>query len=194
MEISLSATRIEPNIASNQLSALPAMTAEEFQQHILPLKDRLFRFAMTFLGNQADAMDVVQDVLLKAWENLQKPDSGIQNPEAWCMTLTRNRSLDKLRKHGRHYVQVDEQVDLPTHEAGPLRQTVARETLKQVRAVIATLPEQQRAVIQLRDVEQYSYKEIAELLQLEVNHVKVLLHRARTRIKKYLLDQYRHES
>jgi len=166
------------------------MSPRQFQQEILPFKDRLYRFACTFVG-AADAQDVVQDVLLKAWEAFQQPDS-IRNPEAWCMALTRNRSLDKLRKSGRHYEVVEEQTQLSSSDADPHRQAAAKETADRIHLMIAGLPEQQRAVIRLRDIEQYSYKEIAALLHLDVNYVKVLLHRARTRIRTQLTRVQRH--
>ena len=160
------------------------MTTEQFQQQILPHKNKLFRFAKVYL-NEADAKDVVQEVMLTAWEKIDDPRS-VKNLEAWCMTLTRNKSLNMLKKKGRNYLQLADQYDLSSGAANPLKKTVDREVAGKIRGIIASLPEKQRAVITLRDVEGYSYKEMAKVLKLEMNHVKVLLFRARKQVKEQL--------
>ena len=154
------------------------MTTEEFKHHILPLKNKLFRFALSYLASQADARDVVQEVMLNAWTHI-KDLNAIGNPEAWCMTAARNKALNMLKKKGRNHLPVEDQYDLPSESASPLKLTEAKEVIDKIRGIIASLPEKQREVIRLRDVEEYSYKEIAEILQLELNHVKILLFRAR---------------
>ncbi|MCB0851808.1 MAG: RNA polymerase sigma factor, partial [Bacteroidetes bacterium] len=86
------------------------MTAEQFQQLVLPHKNKLYRFALAYL-DEANAKDIVQEVMLSAWEKIQDPRS-VNNIEAWCMTLTRNKSLNMLKKKGRTYLQISEQYDL----------------------------------------------------------------------------------
>ena len=166
------------------------MSPTEFQQQVLPLKNQLFRFAWSYLGNEADAKDVVQDVMLKVWEQQKRVE--IRNLEAWCMKLTRNHALDKLKRKGRNYLPIAEQYDLHSEEADPLKQTEELEFVGRLRQAMEQLPEAQREAIQLRDVEGYSYQEIAELLQLELNHVKVLLHRARKKVKEQLIRVHNH--
>lgn len=159
------------------------MTTKQFQHIILPLKNKLFRFALSFLGNEADAMDVVQEVMMKAWEKIDEP-SNFGNPEAWCMTLTKNRCLDLLKKKGRNHLPLADQYDLQAGSASPLEETESRESIDKIQEIISHLPDLQRTVIQLRDVEGYSYKEIADIMGVGMSHVKVLLHRARKQVQK----------
>lgn len=167
------------------------MSPEQFSTHILPLKHKLYRFAHSFLGVAEDAQDVVQEVMLNAWENLQSP-KAVRNPEAWCMSLVRNKSLNLLKKKGRNYLPLAEQFDLATPEQSPFQHTANQESFQQVQRLITQLPENQRSVILLRDMEGYSYKEIAQILSLDLNHIKVLLFRARQRIKQQFsrVDNY----
>ena len=166
------------------------VTGEQFKQSILPLKNKLFRFAFSFLLNEADAKDVVQEVMIKSWEEIDDI-SSINNMEAWCITLTKNRSLDRLRKKGRNYLPIAEQEHLTSPEPNPLQQTSQSESFDAIRTAITELPDRQQEVIRLRDLEGHTYKEIAEAMHIEVNHVKVLLHRARAVIKRKLMNLYK---
>ena len=164
------------------------VTAKVFEQLILPLKNKLFRFAMSYLKDVDEAKDVVQDVMIKIWEDL-KDDSGIRNVEAWCMTLVKNKSLDRLKRSGRNYLQIVDQHHLAAVTADPYEVTVRKEQGQAIRKVINGLPEKQREVISLRDIEGYSYNEIAEILEIELGNVKVLLHRARIQVRQQLKEQ-----
>lgn len=158
------------------------VTTQVFKDLILPLKNKLFRFAFSYLKNEDDAKDVVQDVMISSWEDIADV-SEIRNIEAWCMTLVKNRALDRLKRKGRNYLQVVDQHQLFSAEADPLQKTMERENHSRIKGIIARLPEKQREVINLRDIEQFSYNEIAEILEIELNHVKVLLHRARMQVR-----------
>ena len=157
------------------------MTSSEFKQLILPLKNKLYRFAKSFVC-EADAEDVVQDVMIKCWEDIDDPKS-ISNIEAFSMKMVRNKSLDKLKKKGRHYLQVVDQYDLSSESKDPFEKTKENEAISKIRDIIRLLPQKQRNVISLRDVEGYSYKEIGEMLDMTVDQVKVNLHRARTYVR-----------
>ncbi len=161
------------------------MTTEQFQQHILPAKHKLFRFALSYLHVEEDAKDIVQEVMLSAWEQIRDLGS-VRNPEAWCMTLVRNKSLNLLKKKGRDYLPLVDQHELQSEESGPLQQTAEKQSISTIRHLIDRLPRNQREVIRLRDVEGFSYKEIAEILHLELGHIKVLLFRARQQVKEQI--------
>ncbi len=165
------------------------VTTEQFNTSILPLKNKLYRFALSFLLNEDDAKDVVQEVMIKSWEKIQDI-SKIKNIEAWCITMTRNKALDVLRKKGRNHIDITSQVHIESSTASPHEQTSSIESMELIKQTIAALPENQRAVITLRDIEGYSYKEIALILELDLNHIKVLLHRARQQVKKKLEHIY----
>lgn len=161
------------------------VTVSQFKKSILPLRDKLYRFALSYVKNRDEAADVVQDVMVKTWEDIDSPAS-IRNIEAWCMTLVRNKSLDQLKRKGRNFLQIVDQYDLQSDTKDPLEVTQANETRASINEIIADLPPKQRDVISLRDLEGYSYKEIAEILEIDVNNVKVLLHRARMTVREAL--------
>lgn len=72
------------------------MDSEVFQNRVLPVKNKLFRFALRMLGNDDEAQDVVQEVFIRVW-NGRKQLTEIENIEAWCMRIAKNLSLDRLR-------------------------------------------------------------------------------------------------
>ncbi|MEO7988121.1 MAG: RNA polymerase sigma factor [Chryseolinea sp.] len=163
------------------------MNLEAFETRVLPAKNKLYRFALRFLGNEEEAKDVVQEVLIRVWNGREQMNE-IQNWEAWCMRITRNLSLDRIRSMNRKQTQPMEEAfhvlhqDLTPHET-----TEQHESMQRINVLIASLPEKQRQVIHLRDVEGYSYNEICETLELDMNQVKVSLFRARNAVREKLV-------
>lgn len=156
-------------------------------QAIMPIKDKLYRYALRILGNQMAAEDVVQEVFIKIWKKRAEVQE-IENKEAWCMTVTRNLALDKLRKKKYHHEPVDEHYSLKDSGMDPAQQIQSNDIMKQIRQAIDGLPDDQRQVVHLRDVEGYKYKEIAEITGLTIEKVKVYLHRARIVLRKQLAN------
>ncbi len=160
------------------------MQLKTFKYQILPIKDKLFRFAERIVQNSELAKDIVQEVLLKVWQY----EGDIQNAEAWCMRATRNLSLDKLKSKHNKVVDIQSISASLTHkQASPYQSAEKSDQLRSVHEAIATLPESQRMVMQLRDVEGYTYQEIATVLNCSVDVVKVNLFRARKKVKTQLL-------
>lgn len=156
-----------------------------FRTTVLPLSDRLFRLALRITMNRAEAEDVVQDTLLKVWEQREEWER-IDSLEAYALTVCRNRALDSLKRMGRDTRSLDE-MDGSSHatESG-LRRLEAREQLSLVRKFMDGLPEVQRTIMLLRDIEGKTYQEIAQTIGVSETQVKVYLHRARTKIRKEL--------
>ncbi len=156
---------------------------EDFENRVLPTKNKLFRFAFRLLGSSEEAKDVVQEVMIKVWngrENL----TAIQNIEAWCMRITKNLALDRLRSQQRRATNPIEVVaEIKNETLTPHERTEIHEYMQRITEMIAALPEKQRQVIHLRDVEGYSYNEICEILELDMNQVKVNLFRARNTVR-----------
>ncbi|MBC7920416.1 MAG: RNA polymerase sigma factor [Ferruginibacter sp.] len=164
------------------------MSLEEFQKRVLPVKNKLFRFAVRLTGNPEDAEDIVQEVLIRVWNRRQEVDT-YRNVEAWCMRLVKNRFLDGVKsKRHRTTGRMAEDEDVPVHTHTPYQVTELNDTMQQVNRLIEALPLRQKQVIHLRDVEGYPYQEIAEMLEMDLNQVKVNLFRARTAIRKRLTD------
>ena len=163
------------------------MNVEAFQNRVLPAKNKLFRFAFSFLGNEEDAKDIVQEVFIRIWNSRDRM-AEIQNWEAWCMRITRNLSLDRIRSINRKQTQPIEGVFNVHHDAlTPHESTEADESMEKISQFIAELPDKQREIIHLRDVEGYSYNEICEILELDMNQVKVYLFRARNAVREKLM-------
>jgi RNA polymerase sigma factor (sigma-70 family) len=163
------------------------MNLEAFQNRVLPAKNKLYRFALRFLNNEEEAKDVVQEVFIRVW-NGREQMAEVQNWEAWCMRITKNLSLDRIRSLSRKSAQPLEQAfDVRHHELTPYESTELQESMQSISTLIASLPEKQRQVIHLRDVEGYSYNEICEILEIDMNQVKVSLFRARNAVREKLM-------
>jgi len=157
----------------------------DFQQRVLPVKNKLYRFALRLLGNGQEAEDVVQEVMVKVWIKRQEMHTYL-NMEAWCMRLTKNLSLDRLRARKRAFDSLPEKLEMAASMPTPDVQAEHNDLLALVHETIEQLPEKQKMVIQLRDIEGYTYKEIAEIMEVSMEQVKVNLFRARQRVKKRL--------
>lgn len=159
---------------------------DQFAELIEPFKDKMYRFALRMVGSTDEAQDVVQEVFIKLWK---KRDyiSEIKNLEAWCMQLTRNLSIDKLRSKHRRTEDVGEHFELKDKGRNPEELAISSDIYQQIQVMIKALPEKQKMVIQLRDIEGYSYQEIADALEIPLNQVKVNLFRARNTIKQKIL-------
>ena len=154
-----------------------------FESRVLPVKNKLFRFAFRLLGSSEEAKDVVQEVFIKVW-NSRDQMASIDNMEAWCMRITRNLSLDRIRTRQRKATDpIEENFDVQNDSRTPYEATENSENMQRIGQLIASLPEKQRQVMHLRDVEGYSYNEICEILELDMNQVKVNLFRARNAVR-----------
>lgn len=162
------------------------MSLELFLSQVVPVRQKLFRFAFRLLGNEEDAKDITQDALLKVWHQQEKMQE-LQNLEAWCMRVTRNLALDKIKSRKfRSADELDRAGDLPAGQHNPHTAAEHSDTMKRVHTAIRELPEKYRTLIQLRDIDGYSYQEIADILDIEMNDVKVNLHRARKAVREKL--------
>jgi RNA polymerase sigma factor (sigma-70 family) len=163
------------------------MDLEAFQTRVLSAKNKLFRFAFSFLSNEEEAKDVVQDVLIRVWNSRDRMEQ-VQNWEAWCMQITRNLSLDRIRSNNRKRTQpIEDSFHVRQEALTPHESAEAQESMQRITQLIAALPEKQRQVMHLRDVEGYSYNEICDILELDMNQVKVNLFRARNAVREKLM-------
>ena len=157
-----------------------------FQTDVLPLKNVLFRLALRITQNRADAEDVVQETMMRAWARREQWQQ-LESIEAFCMTICRNLSLDRARRmENRLAAEAPPPADVQDHSyaANPEEQAVQRDRVELVRQLISRLPEKQRTAMQLRDVEGKSYRDIAAVMGVSEEQVKVSIFRARQTIKK----------
>lgn len=158
------------------------MVAKDFKIHVLPVSKKLLRFATHFLKDEDLARDVVQDVFLKLWQKKETLEE-IENIEAFAMRMTRNRCLDVLRAN--KVVPIDAETDRKLKEKtiDVHSKVELNESANQIKQLISRLPDLQRTVMQLRDIEQLSYDEIAEATNMKVNAIRVNLSRARKKVR-----------
>lgn len=152
----------------------------------LPFKDKLYRFALSIVGDTFDAEDIMQELLIKIWNRIDQYEE-IENKEAWCMKVTRNLAIDMIRKKKVSTSDIDEFHNLRDGNILPDAELQNRESLSAIMQLVNDLPEKQRIIVHLRDVEGYSYKEIAEMTDNTLDFVKVSLHRARKSLRDALI-------
>jgi RNA polymerase sigma factor (sigma-70 family) len=158
-----------------------------FEELTKGVKNKLYRFALRITGDNAEAEDVVQEVLIKAWQRLNDLPN-IQNAEAWCMTVTKNLALDKLRSKHRKTEEIGEILQLTDYNSTPYETVAGNDMIHKIRKWMKDLPEKQQLVMHLRDIEDKTYDEIAAILEMPMPQVKVNLHRARTAIRERILE------
>jgi RNA polymerase sigma factor (sigma-70 family) len=158
-----------------------------FEQLTYQIKDKLYRFSLRITGNAPEAEDVVQEVFIKVWEK-RHDMTDIKNPEAWCMTLTKNLSFDKLRSKHHRPDDISEAYTLSDSKSSPYAEVETNDLMANIRNFMDLLPEKQKLVMHLRDIEGLSYDEIAEHLSMPMPQVKINLHRARSTIREKILD------
>jgi RNA polymerase sigma-70 factor (ECF subfamily) len=155
-----------------------------FRNDVLPLKNELFRLALRITLNRAEAEDVVQETMIKVWNRRDHWDE-IESIEAFCLTICRNISLDKMKKAENQNQSLQEGHDAPdlSYTSNPEEQAMQRDRIQLIRQLINHLPEKQRSCMQLRDMEGKSYKDIATILDITEEQVKVNIFRARQTIR-----------
>ena len=153
------------------------------------MKDILYRLALRITLSREDAEDIVQDTLIKVWNRRDSWDA-IESMEAFALTICRNLALDRMRLHDNRNASLDDesQGERPDSASNPLERTVQREKVAIVKSLVDNLPEKQRSCMQLRDFEGKSYKEIAGVLGITEDQVKVNIFRARQTIKQQFLE------
>ena len=154
----------------------------------MPFKDKIFRLAKRLLVSTEEAEDATQEILVKLWNNKAKFDS-YKNVEAFSMTMTKNFCLDKLKSKQAQNLKIVHS-NYQDHNVSLQKQVELNDSLSWVERIIKDLPEQQKLVIQLRDIEQYDYDEIAKMLDMNNTAVRVTLSRARKTIREKLTNTH----
>jgi RNA polymerase sigma factor (sigma-70 family) len=162
------------------------MNQSQFVNLVNPFKQKLFRLAKRLLVSVEEAEDATQEVMLKLWD---KQDSLKQynNVEALAMTMTKNYCLDQLKskRAGNMKLVHDNYIG---REAGLNAMVEDADLWSWAEKIINGLPEQQRMIVQMREIEQYEFEEIAKVMGMQQTAVRVALSRARKTIKEKLLQ------
>ena len=169
------------------------MDAANFKRKLLAFHPKLFRIAYALVENKADAEDILQDAYFKLWNKRDElPD--IENPEAFCVTLVKNLSLDFLRspRANRREEEIESVFTLAT-DSSPEKELETKDKEQQIRQLINRLPENQRQVLRLRGIDDCSMDEIEQITGLNAVNVRVLLSRARKVIREQFEKLYEYE-
>lgn len=158
----------------------------DFQADVLPLKDKLFRVAFRITLRREEAEDIVQETLVRAWSQRAELSSKA-SIEAFCVTIAKNLALDARQKKDAQHEELTPEQDQAPAASTPYDQLVEKERIHMLRQFVSRLPEKQRDIFHLRDVEGKSYQEIASMLQLTEEQVKVYLFRARQKIRQQFI-------
>ncbi|GAA3653811.1 RNA polymerase sigma factor [Flavivirga jejuensis] len=164
------------------------MTQIEFLNIVMPFKDKVFRLAKRLLVSREEAEDATQEVLLRLWNNKKKIQE-YKNVEAFSMTMTKNFCFDKLKSKQAQNLKIVHS----NYEDGntPLQKQIElNDSVDWVSKIIEELPEQQKMIIQLRDIEEYDFDEIAKMLDMNNTAVRVNLSRARKTIREKLTNTH----
>ncbi len=164
------------------------MKQQEFINIISPFKDKLFRLAKRMLVSTEEAEDATQEVLIRLWnrnDNLKSYNSV----EALAVTMTKNYCLDQLKSKRASNLQIVHN-NYSDNKTSVEREVEGRDSWNWVEKIINELPEQQRLIIQMRDIEEYEYEEIAKALDMQETAVRVALSRARKTIREQLTAKH----
>ena len=164
------------------------MNQKEFLSKVTPVQDRLYRLAKRLLVSEDEAQDATQEILIKLWSQ-RKKIAKLSSIEAFAVTMTKNYCLDRLKAKSSSNLQLVH-TNYEDHHYNTVRASEVNDSVNWVYILMNDLPEQQRMILHLRDVEQYTNSEIAKELDLNETAVRVALSRARKTIREELLKKH----
>lgn len=168
------------------------MKAEEFKTIIIPLTGKLYRIALRLLGDSSDANDAVQEVFAKAW-NMRQRLAEVNNVDAFVTTMMKNFCLDKLRtNHSSQWGELNDNHNVAFSESVE-EKLIQEDTGQLIKKIIHKLPEQQREILVMRDLEGLEFEEIQQVTKTNLNHIRVNLSRARSAVRAEMLKLFNYE-
>ena len=157
------------------------MNQNEFITLIAPFKDKVFRMAKRLLVSTEEAEDATQEVLVKLWHKNDNLDE-YKSIEAVAMTMTKNYCLDQLKSKRAGNMRIVHN-NFTDREAGLQKQVEDKDTWQWVERIMNDLPEQQKLIVQMRDIEEMEFEEISAILGMNESAVRTALSRARKAIR-----------
>lgn len=164
------------------------MKETTFLNIIDPVKDKMYRMALRLLTSKEAAEDATQEVILKLWD-LKEKIKHYANIEAFAMTVTKNYCLDQLKLKNNNNLRIVHQ-NYESNSSSLQNEIETNDEMEWLGRIVATLPEQQQMIFQLRDVEQYDYDEIAKIMEMNPTAIRVALSRARKAIRENLVKKH----
>jgi RNA polymerase sigma-70 factor (ECF subfamily) len=166
------------------------MKSSEFKLLVMPYSSRLYRMAFRLMNSREEAEDIVQEVYVKLW-GMRKDLHNYNSIEALCVRITRNLCLDHLRRRKvNHNAMKAEKIKEESYPETPSESLEKKENAEILHTLIASLPEPQRSLVHLRHLEGREYEEIAEMVNMNVNAIRVSISRARKQMRELVEKQY----
>lgn len=163
------------------------MDLHEFKIQVFPLKNKLFRLANRLLNDTDEAQDIVQEAFIKLWNRREKLDE-YRSVEALAVITTRNLCLDKLKAR-KYPIERLDTLKSDIAEPGTETSPDLTDMTEKIKEIILQLPEQMKTIMQLRDIEGYDYEEIAGILGMNENALRVSLSRARKKVREIMIKR-----
>ncbi|MEX0771696.1 MAG: sigma-70 family RNA polymerase sigma factor [Balneolales bacterium] len=180
----------------NDLTADDVRKQKEFETEIIPYLDAMYNFALRLTANPDDAEDLVQESIVKAFRFFSSYEQGT-NAKAWLFRILKNSFINDFRKQSKQPYKVDYNDIAPYYESvrseqsnsTDLQNTMFGELLDDdITDALEKLPEDFRIVVLLSDIEEFSYEEIANMLDVPIGTVRSRLHRGRKLLRARMLD------
>lgn len=181
----------EPPSPEELLAQIAQGSREAFSALYREFSAPLFGITLGMLKNRAVAEEVLQEVFLQVWKNAGKYQPKLGKASSWLIQLTRNRSIDRIRRRTRRERLNEDAKDeirpdpFPDSPVSPL---IASETAERVRQSLKSLPEEMRTVLELAFFHSLTQTEIAEYLNQPLGTVKSRIRRAMDRVRRALGD------
>ena len=164
------------------------MNQSDFLKVVLPFKDKVFRLAKRLLVSTEEAEDAIQELYFKLWKSKDKIVE-YKNVEAFAMTMTKNYCYDRLKsKQASNLTLVHS--NYLEKDTALYKKVEYQDSLSIVHQLIEKLPDQQKIIIQLRDIEEYDLEEIGKMVDMKHTAVRVALSRARKTIREELIKKH----
>ena len=166
------------------------MKSSEFKLLVMPYSSRLYRMAFRLMNSREEAEDIVQEVYVKLW-GMRNELERYNSIEALSVRITRNLCLDQLRRRKvNHDAMKAEKIKQDAYPETPSDKLEKKEDAELVHTLIAALPEPQRSLVHLRHLEGKEYEEIAEMVNMNVNAIRVSISRARKQMRTLVEKKY----
>ncbi len=165
----------------NRQPNVVVMNQKEFMQLVNPFKDKVFRMAKRLLVSTEEAEDATQEVLVKLWHKNDNLDE-YKSIEAVAMTMTKNYCLDQLKSKRAGNMRIVHN-NFTDREAGLQKQVEDKDTWQWVERIMNDLPEQQKLIVQMRDIEEMEFEAISAILGMNESAIRTALSRARKTIR-----------
>lgn len=159
-----------------------------FTELILPIKNSLFRYGYSFLKDRQKAEDIVQETMLRLWNNREKWQE-LHSPEGYGLGIVRHLCLDELRKKKLSFQKLETVEPYYSNENSPFDEISRKELVGLLQKAVDLLPTKQQMCFHLRETEGKSYDEIAGILGISMEQVKINIYRARNFVKNHIIKE-----